>query len=687
MDTIPYRQLFWSIGTGEVWTFYILAFFACLVFVVGVLNHLCVWMRGFCDWKIPFSRESVIRVFLDGLFGRRIFRGDIAAGTMHLLILWGFLILFIGTTLSAIDDYIFSFLKGRTYIVYSTCLDIAGLILVAALVWALIRRYLQRVSRLENRIGDLTAPVWLLLVGLSGFVAEGGRLAAQQPEWGGWSFAGQWVSFIWSDPRSALTAYPYLWWVHVLLSLGLIAYIPFSKLFHILAAPAGIYLKDHPVQALPVEDRGQEDEPFSYRDMIYLDACTRCGRCVEVCPSTGAGEAFAPRDFILWAKANASAKYDPIKQIGGVKELCEKIRSGDNRFEAERIWNCTTCLACLEVCPVYVGTPDIIRVARSKVVEEGTRVPSMLSQSLKNVYKYNNPWEATKKKRDKWSGDLVIPDLTKDKEKVDVCYFVGCTTSMDIRAQDIARSFVKILDHTKISFGTLGKKEPCCGDIARRAGEDGLFEMKREDCLDLFKKYDIHEVVTSSPHCFNTFSKEYPGVGDLETSEDQVLFRPRHYTQVLKELLDQGRLSFDKTLPLKLTYHDPCYLGRHNRIFDTPREIIRAVPGVELVEMAHNRENSLCCGGGGDRMWQEDMDADPKMSEIRIREAAAAGAEIVVTACPLCLIMLEDARKTAGLEDDLRVMDMNELLVMALGLDGVAEETERNDQRKIEQGG
>ncbi len=687
METVPYRELFWSIGIGEVWIFYILAFLACFVFTAGILNHLSVWVKGFSDGIVPFSWESVLRVFLDGLFGRRIFRGDIAAGAMHLLILWGFLALFIGTTLSAVDDYVFSFLKGRIYIVYSTCLDIAGVCLTAGLAWALIRRYLQRIPRLEKRIGDLTAPVWLLVVALSGFAAEGGRLAAQEPSWGAWSFAGQWISLIWSEPRNALSAYPYLWWIHVIVSLGLIAYIPFSKLFHILAAPAGIYLKDHPVQPVPVEERVQGDEPFSYRDMVYLDACTRCGRCVEVCPSTGAGEDFSPRDFILWAKANMSEKFDPMKQIRGVKKWSERIGKKEIPFEAERIWHCTTCLACLEVCPVYVGTPDIIRVARSKVVEEGTRMPSLLSQSLKNVYKYNNPWEATKKKRAKWSGDSFIPDLTKSKEKIDLCYFVGCTTSMDIRAQEIARSFVKILDHAGIPFGTLGKKEPCCGDIARRAGEDGLFEMKREDCLDLFKKYDIHEIVTSSPHCFHTFSREYPAVKDPKASEGPVLFRPRHYTQFLKELLDRGRLSFDKTLSLKLTYHDPCYLGRHNRIFDAPRDLIRAVPGVEFVEMVHHRENSLCCGGGGDRVWQEDMDADPKMSEIRIREAADTGADVLVTACPLCLIMLEDARKTAGLEDVLRVMDLNELLVMALGLAETEASIEQPDKRTNKQGG
>jgi Fe-S oxidoreductase/nitrate reductase gamma subunit len=662
----PSRTSYWLIQ--HVWVFYLLAALAVGVFLFGVIIHVSVWIKGIKRQKIPFSWHSISNLFLDGVFGRRIFRGDIAAGTMHILILWGFLGLFVGTVLISVDYWLFHFLSGSVYIWYATCLEVVGLMLLIGIVWALIRRYLQRVPRLESRIEDLAVVILLFAVTLSGFVVEGIRLAAQRPEWGTWSFAGHWVSLFFTQPQSAQSAYPYLWWVHALLSLGLIAYIPFCKLFHILAAPASIYLENQPLQAIPVETRSPDDEVFSYRDMIFFDACTRCGRCVEVCPSTGAGEPFSPRDFIVWARNNLLMKYHPLNHITWFKNWISHRYTKEQIFEPEKLWHCTTCRACLDVCPVYVATLDSIRQARSKLVEEGTQMPPLLTQSLKNLYKYNNPWEATKKKRAQWSGDLEIPDISQSEEIEGLCYFVGCTTSMDIRAQELARSFALILKHAQTSFLTLGKKEPCCGDIARRVGEDGLFEKQMEDCVELFQRYEIHDIVTSSPHCFHTFRNEYPTFQALKPPNEQVEFRVRHYTQILRELVVSGSLKFERPLNVTVTYHDPCYLGRHNQVFDAPREVIGAIPGVQMVEMAHNRANSLCCGGGGDRIWQEDLDADVKMSEIRIREAKDTGAEILITTCPLCLIMLEDARKTTGLEDSLQVMDLNELVAMALGL-------------------
>ena len=337
-------------------------------------------------------------------------------------------------------------------------------------------------------------------------------------------------------------------------------------------------------------------------------------------------------------------------------------------FDPYRLWHCTTCRACLEVCPVYVSTLEAVVRARGRVVEEGTRVPPLLTQTLEKLYKYNNPWEASKKNRTQWSQDLEIQDLTKAEKEDALCYFVGCTTSLDTRAQDLARAFARILNHAGVSFGTLGKKEPCCGDIARRVGEEGLFEEQVEGCLALFERNNVRNIVTSSPHCFHTFRNDYPAFQELRPPDEIVPFRVRHYTQVLMELVAEGVLRFEKPLNMKVTYHDPCYLGRHNKVYDAPRDVITSIPGIDMVEMTHNRANSLCCGGGGGRMWQDDLDSEIKMSEIRIRGAAETGAGVVVTACPLCLIMLEDARKTAGLEETLKVMDMNGIVAMALCL-------------------
>jgi Fe-S oxidoreductase len=331
------------------------------------------------------------------------------------------------------------------------------------------------------------------------------------------------------------------------------------------------------------------------------------------------------------------------------------LSRGEGNGVDEKIWYCTTCRACLEVCPVYGATFEAVMKQRILAVEEGTHVPSLMNQTLEKLFKYDNPWESSKRNRGAWAEGMDLVDLTKRGAEAEFCYFVGCTTSFDDTAKGIALSFSKILQAAGVSFGILGKKEPCCGDIARRAGELGLFVEQREKCLDLFDKYDITEVVTSSPHCFHTFRNEYP----------EAPFKTRHYSLVLRELIAQGKLRFKVGEKTTVTYHDPCYLGRYNHIFDEPREIIRSIPGLDLVEMAHHRADSLCCGGGGGRMWQ-DIKGEIKMSDVRIKEAEITGAKILVTACPLCRIMLEDARKAAGLNEILQVMDLNELVLQAL---------------------
>ncbi len=640
----PYRIMFWQIE--DVWVFYVLAVLATGLFLAGVAAHIRVWRKSARSLEIPFSRDSLKRTILDTFLGRRVLQGDIAAGIMHLFLFWGFLSLFIGTSLLAVHEWIFLFLKGTIYIVFSLAMEVGGIMLLVGIIWALIRRYIQRVPRLERRLEDALVPAWLLLVGLSGFMVEGLRLASQQPPWGAWSFVGWWMG----APFSAAAAkdlYPYLWWGHALLSLCFIAAIPFTKLFHILGAPAAIYFQGSGKPAiLDVEEGAGE---YDLGDSVFFDACMRCGRCVAACPSTGAGEPFAPLDFV---QAMRHALWQAHFPLGDIRFLSR----GEESKVDERIWYCTTCRACLEVCPVYGATFEAVMKKRVLAVEEGTNVPKLMNQTLEKVFKYDNPWESSKRNRGAWAEGLDLVDLAKRDEKAELCYFVGCTTSFDDTAQGIALSFSKILLSAGVNFGILGKKEPCCGDIARRMGELGLFVEQMEKCLDLFDKYGITDVVTSSPHCFHTFRNEYP----------EAPFRARHYTQVLRELIAHGKLQFKEGEGATVTYHDPCYLGRYNRIFDEPREIIRSIPGLHLVEMTHHGADSLCCGGGGGRMWQ-DLKGEVKMGHVRIREAEATGAQILVTACPLCRIMLEDARKAAGLNETLRVMDLNELVLQALG--------------------
>jgi Fe-S oxidoreductase/nitrate reductase gamma subunit len=639
----PYRIMFWQIK--DVWIFYSLAGLATALFLAGVAAHIWTWRRSAGSLEIPFSRDAFKRAILDTFLGRRVLHGDIAAGVMHLFIFWGFLSLFIGTALLATHDYLFPFLTGTVYLVYSLAMEIGGLMLLTGILWALIRRYIQRIPRLERRLEDALVPVWLLLVALSGFMVEGLRLASRHPLWGSWSFVGWWMSGA-TSASTAAAFFPYLWWTHALLALCFIAALPYTKLFHILGAPAGIYFQGSSKPA--VLDLEEGAGAFNLGDSIFFDACMRCGRCVEACPSAGAGEPFAPREFV---QAMHRAKWQEHFPWGDIRFLSR----GETSEVEDKFWHCTTCRACLEVCPVYGATFETVIKRRVLAVEDGTHMPKLMNQTLEKLFKYDNPWESSKKNRGAWAQGMDLVDLGKGDTEADLCYFVGCTTSYDDTARGIARSFSKILQKAGVNFGILGKKEPCCGDIARTTGELGLFAEQKEKCLDLFDKYEIRDVVTSSPHCFHTFRNEYP----------EGSFTARHYTLLLRELIANGRIRFERGIEATVTYHDPCYLGRYNRIFDEPREIIRSIPGVNLVEMTHHGADSLCCGGGGGRMWQ-DLDGEIKMSEVRIGEAEATGAQILVTACPLCRIMLEDARKVAGLEETLRVMDLNELVLQAL---------------------
>ena len=668
----PERELFWKIGAG--WLFYVLAAVAMGLLVIGVAAHVRVWMKSAPKGKVAFSGEALKQTITDVVLGLRVLKGEVPAGIMHALIFWGFVILTIGTTIIMIHEHLLSFLAGRSHLLFEISMEIGGLILLAGILWALVRRYLQRVSRLERSLEDAVVSLWLLTVVCSGFVLEGVRLASQKPAWAQWSFVGAWAAgFV--SPGTAEATYPYLWWGHALLSLGFIAVIPFTKLFHVLGAPATYYLhhaSDLPAAPVPspvaqeVEEAATEtddvapsadegsldflDMPLKLGDVVFYDSCMRCGRCVQACPSAGAGEAFAPRDFI---QATIRGLWQEHSPVGDIRFLTK-----DPLIDPKAPWNCTTCAACLEVCPVYGATFEAVLRKRGLLIQEGTGVPDLMNQTLERLFNYENPWVSSKREKAVWTKGLDIPSLAKGGKTAALCYFVGCTTSIDARAQAIAKSFSSILKHAGVNFGILGEKEPCCGDIARVVGEVGLFEEKKMNCMDLFGQYDIKDVVTSSPHCFHAFLNEYP---------QEKGFGVRHYSLLLRELVGDGRLKFKKNGSLRVTYHDPCFLGRHNRIFDEPREVIRSIPGTTLIEMVHHGPDSLCCGAGGGRMWQgKELDGKARMSEIRVREAHATGAEVLITACPLCLIMLEDALKTLGFEKEMKVMDLNEVVLQSL---------------------
>lgn len=372
-----------------------------------------------------------------------------------------------------------------------------------------------------------------------------------------------------------------------------------------------------------------EKEVFLQKHDLY--GCFQCGKCTGGCPVS------------LKSQLN-------IRKLMIEVLLRENLGHG---VQGEELWDCTTCKTCTLRCPRGLEPMDLLIGLRTLLVEEG-HIPKTVIEALESAYKYGNPWSSPKNKRSEWANELDLRILSQG-DQAENLYFVCCTAAYDTRLQNVARSLVHCFRQTDYDFTTLGNEETCCGSEIRRMGEEGLFEMLTDQNIESFKKYTIRSIVTTSPHCYNTIKNDYVQEG----------IEVRHYTQVLAESIEEKN-PFSGEMRKVITYHDPCFLGKQNGIFDEPRHILKSIAGVTFIEFDRSRENSLCCEGGGGRMWVEASDQGPRLAEIRIRDAVEMGADILGTACPFCLLTLEDALKTTGNEEKLRVMDITEILVEAL---------------------
>jgi Fe-S oxidoreductase len=371
-------------------------------------------------------------------------------------------------------------------------------------------------------------------------------------------------------------------------------------------------------------------------EQLELFGCIQCGKCTGGCP-VARKTTLNIRTLIYHMLVDADID----------------VRSH------EELWDCTACFTCVERCPKDVEPAELIIALRGELVESG-RVPETLGTALMGVFRQGNPSGMARQDRELWA-EGIEPSLEQAKkaaqEGCDLLYFVGCIASYDPRVQPVARALMRTFEHAGLDVGSLGTEESCCGNEVRRMGEIGLFEMLVEENGELFRSVGARQVVSTSPHCFNTFKNEY-GLDDMEAV---------HYTQLLARLIEQGELTLEGQVDTTVTYHDPCFLGKQNQVYDEPRAILEAIPGVELVEMDRNRERSLCCEGGGGRMWVEGTNLEERLAFQRVQEAAETGADILAVACPFCLLTLEDAVKVQGLDEQLQVMDIMELVDLALG--------------------
>jgi len=688
------RILFEAFSKAEIRIFYLLGYAAIAIFFYGVYVQIRKYRRG-AALRLEGSLWSRLGAMVGSVLSHRtIDRRDPAAGGAHRLIFYGFLLLFAGTSTITLEYDILQplfgirFWHGDFYLVFSLVLDVAGVALIGGLIFMMYRRGWMKLPKLNyarpDRVpGDVDfnrpqyrredwAFLWtLLIIGATGYVLEAARLVWLHDRVDVWDTR-------WWSPVGALLAEGMralgmgahgggllrhgLWWFHGLLALVLIALIPFTKVKHIFTSAASLMVRDPLAsQRLTRVPDSQEQvgvakiTDFTWKQLLNLDACTKCGRCHEACPARAVGAPLSPRDVILSLREFANATLE-----SGVLPDAAELNvhgKGPGQVAMETLWSCRTCMACVEICPVAVEHIPIIVQLRRKLVEDGAMDP-LLTKTLQTIHKTGNSFGESKRKRGSWSKGLPFKVKDARKEPVDVLWFVGDYASFDPRNQKVSQTFAGLLHDAGVDFGILYDGESNAGNDVRRVGEEGLYEVLANANVAALQSATFKTIVTTDPHSYNTIRNEYPDFGGK--------YEIQHYTSFVKQLFDSGKLRVTNPLKMRATFHDPCHLGRFNKGYEPPRDVLKLL-GCELVEMGRSRANSFCCGAGGGRIWIPDPVGAEKPAQNRIREAAAIpGIEVYVVSCPKDLTMFEDALKTTGNEGKFVVKELIELIREAI---------------------
>ena len=706
------RQVFEGIGSIGTGVFYVVSTLAIAVFAWGVWLRVKKYRRGRPAGRGRLIWQNLLRPLSFSGGKDTVSSGRVAAnatiirrnrmtGVAHFLVFWGFITLFIGTVILTIDTDIVrhvskwydgreaSFFVGTFYLTYSFILDTMGLATVLGLTYLAFRRGAARPKRLDYTRAEqpkegysrskLVLGDWVFIglfagILVSGFFLEAFRIVAHRfPTFEIWSPVG-WImarafSGLGLSAGSAATAHTVTWWIHGTFALTFVAYIPYSKAMHILVDGVNLLAYDREsVRSLPPQDAAsghigyRQLSDFTWKQLLDFDACTKCGRCHEVCPARTGGAPLSPRDLILDLRQWADV------QSGGVTLLDRETRSeatgplapGDivvagGVVKAKTLWSCTTCMACVEACPVGIEHVTTIVELRRTLVDEGTMDPT-LQQTLQNLASQGNSFGKSARMRARWTKGLDIEIKDARKEPVKYLWFVGDYASFDERLQENTRMLATLLTEAGVDFGILYEGERNSGNDVRRVGEEGLFEMLAEANIETLRSAQFEEIFTTDPHSLNALRNEYPKLG--------ATWKVWHYTELLVHLVETGALRV-QPLNRSVTYHDPCYLGRYNGVVEAPRKLLGLL-GCELVEMPRNRTNSFCCGAGGGRIWMDDSILSERPSENRIKEAATLDVGTFVVSCPKDVTMFSDAAKTTGHDDRLTVLDIVRLVDEAL---------------------
>ena len=601
---------------------------------------------------------------------KRMFR-DFYAGTFHIFLFSGFLVLLVRTMSMVLEGLFpgFVLLPGRAGDVYTFAKDVFEVLVLVGVAMAVFRRAFARPKRL-----DLTLDAWVILSLIAlliaaDLVSEGAKVALAPQLASLWAPAVAVVAGLLVGAAAGTLDGLYVggWWVHLVDIFFFGNYLPYSKHFHILTAvPNVFFMKLDPAGRLGTPDLENSDhfgvsrvEHLSWKSALDGYTCTECGRCRVVCPTALTDKPLDPKVFIgdlRDAVYEATPAILAASATGGAKAERKELIGG--WISEDTIWACTTCGFCTSACPVFIipAVDKIIEMRRHLVLEK-TEFPKEMQTAFRGMETNGNPWGISAASRADWAKDLPVVTMAEAGEKeVEVLFWVGCAGSYEDRAKRVSRSLVEILHAAGVSFAILGTEETCTGDSARRMGNEYLFQVLAQQNIETLNGYGVKKIVTNCPHCFNCLKNEYAPLGGH--------YELMHGSELVSRLIAEGRIVLDTAIPQTITFHDPCYLGRYNGVYDAPRRILEAIPGLRLQELPRSRERGLCCGAGGGRMWMEEK-LGSRINQTRMKEIVAAGTDAVGLSCPFCMVMIGNAKEEIGAAT--QPFDVLELARRAMG--------------------
>lgn len=659
MDQIT-REIMWQIPFSFKVIMYVLMFASVGVMIWGLAKQI-KWASG-GNIKSLLDKDGLNwSSFLQTIFFTGKVNRSRDVGIFHNLIYYGFIILLIATELVAIHaDTPFKVYKGPVYIVVSFLADLAGILILIGLSLAYYRRYIKKPDYLSATKPKREIYMYSILVALVvlGYVIEGFRIigagmpaheATYSPI--GWLMANFFLMFHMSDD-TLISVYKALWMLHMINTMVFIATIPYSKFSHFIYAPLSALITPFKRAGIlqPMDFEDETKETFGLGKLSELTSkmkldtlsCVECGRCTQVCPANLAGRPLNPKTIITKIR-------DTIHEAKGEDaDFWEK-----QTFSSIELDSCTTCGACVEECPMSIEhIQPIMELKRYKALTLGD-IPPEAATAVNNIRVNGNPWGVSQDDRFKWADGLDVP-VAEPQKKIDFLYYVGCAGSYDNNNQKVVQDTVTLLKKAGVNFAVMGKTEKCNGDPIRRFGDEySFFEVAIENIANL-RQYDFDKVVTHCPHCLHTIGKEYAKFEDGE-------FETIHHTELLAELVRSGKLQPKKEIKEELTFHDPCYLGRHHGEYNAPREVLNSIPGITIKEMKQNKEKSLCCGMGGGNMWYE-VHEGGDLAENRLKHVGETKAYKLATSCSFCMINFHSGKAKVKETEDLEIQDVASIL-------------------------